>query len=44
MSTNIGRHSGAVRSTEPGIQKLRFDATAFRKSWIPGSGLRPAPE
>jgi hypothetical protein len=32
------RHSGAPRSGEPGIQQLRM------KIWIPGSGLRPAPE
>jgi hypothetical protein len=35
---NLSRHSGAVRSTEPGIQP------SYEEIWIPGSGLRPAPE
>jgi hypothetical protein len=40
MSTGdaFGRHSGAMQRIEPGIQ------FSVRNSWIPGSGLRQAPE
>jgi hypothetical protein len=41
---HLKRSFRGAREREPGIQKLRFDASKFRKGWIPGSSLRLAPE
>jgi hypothetical protein len=39
------RHSGAPRSGEPGIHKHKsLVSNECLGVWIPGSGLRPAPE